>query len=344
MSHRTSVIAVLAAAQLACAAAAPAAAAPQPLEPGPWKPGELLSLNLSQSAFSTNWSGGDMGSVVWVLGSASSAERQFTRHFDLANALTLAYGQTTRQSADPAHPGQRVWDAPDKTTDQILFESTGRFTLDAYADPYVALRAESQFQDQSNPAGTLDLNPVKIKESAGIARVLAQGNDHQTITRLGFGLRQTFGRVLLSAAPRTVERFRSDDGGFEWQTDVKQPILGNKVLFTGSLLVFQPVFYSKASALQQFDRDVQAADPGTAAVADDWKVTNVNLQSTFAAQITKAIAVNLFVQYVYLRFDEAASVDNTLPLDERMAEVDRNVRKAGQFKETLALGFTYRLF
>jgi hypothetical protein len=333
---------------LSALAGAARAADPKPIEPGPWKIGEVVSLNLSQSSFSTNWSGGDQGSLVWVLGSATTAERQFTKRFNLSDALTLAYGQTTRQQNDPSHPGQRVWSTPDKTTDQLLFESVGRFTLDAWADPYFALRAESQFKDQSSPLGTLTLNPVKLKESAGIARVLFKTDDREAITRLGFGFRQTMARQLLSAVPKTTTSFTSNDGGFEWQTNVKQPLLQKKVLWTGSLLVFQPIFFSGANDLKAFDRAVRDSAAGyglsTESVADFWRAPDVNLQNTFAAQITKSISVNLVTQLVYDKFDATAKVDNTRPLLLRVPAVYHNIRKAGQFRETLALGFTYRMF
>lgn len=326
-------------------AAAPALAdAPKPAEPGPWKLGEVLALNLSQSSFSSNWAGGDKGSIVWVLNSTTTAERQFTRRFNSSNSLALAYGQTSRQLADPAAPGERVWDSPDKTTDQILFESVGRFTMDAYVDPYFAIRAESQFQDQSNPLGTLQVNPIRLKETAGIARVLEKTEDREAITRLGFGFRQTLGRTLTSASPKTTKSYSSNDGGFEWQTNVKRPVLEKKVLWTASLLVFQPVFYSRSAALKDFDREALAAFPGRESVEDFWLATDVNLQSTWSAQITKGIGVNLFAQWIYDKFDAAANVDNAQPLAARIAEVDRNTRKAGQFKQTLALALTYRMF
>jgi hypothetical protein len=342
MRHRIAVLLLALAATPAFAADAPA-----PNTPGPWKFGEVLSLNLSQSSFSTNWNGGDKGSMVWVLGSAGTAERQFTPHFNLQNALTLAFGQTTRQEADPADPGKRVWSTPDKTTDQILFESTGRWTYDRYVDPYVALRVESQFRDQSNPIGVVTFNPVRLKESAGLARVLFKTDERQAITRFGFGFRQTMSRTLTGLSPRTTTSATTNDGGFEWQTDIKQPILQKKVLWTGSLLVFQPVFFSGASALDQFDRDA-ADSAGTAAkpeaIAGFWRATDVNLQNTFAAQITRSISVNLVTQFLYDKYDATTAVDNTKPLSLRVPAVLHNVRKAGQFKEVLALGFSYRLF
>lgn len=119
----------------------------KPVEPGPWKPGATLGLNLSQSAFSSNWAGGDKGSIVWVLQSTLTAERQFSTSFNLLNTLQLAYGQTARQAIDPASPGHSVWSQPDKTTDQIAFESVGRFSLQRAVDPYLALKLDSQFRD-----------------------------------------------------------------------------------------------------------------------------------------------------------------------------------------------------
>ena len=335
--------AVLAAACLACACAVARADDPKPVEPGPWKFGELVSVNLSQSTFSTNWSGGDRGSIVWVIGSASTAERQFSRRFNSTSSLLLAYGQTARQVEDPSQPGRRVWDSPDKTTDQILLESVGRFTLDRFVDPYLALRAESQFRDQNNPLGTLNLNPVKLKETAGAARMLVKAEDRETVTRLGFGFRQNIGRTLTGVSPRTTSNFTSNDGGFEWQTNVKQPILQKKVLYTATLLVFQPVFFSGAADLEQVDRDAKAAAVPHEAVADRWRETNVNFQNTFSAQITRSISVNLFAQWVYDKLDGGMNLNPKQPIAARLAEIDRNTRKAGQFKETLALGLNYRL-
>lgn len=71
---------------------------------------------------------------------------------------------------------------------------------------------------------------------------------------------------------------------------------------------------------------------------------DVNFQNELSAQITKVVSANLFAQWVYDKFDGSADLDPALPFAVRHAEVDRTVRRAGQFKETLALGITYRLF
>jgi hypothetical protein len=313
------------------------------IQPGEWRFATTLGLNLAQSSFSSNWAGGDQGSIVWTLLTDATAERQF-QTLNWKNVLQLAYGQTAQQRRDPNDPDRLVWDRPDKTTDLIMFESTGRWALGAYVDPYVALRLDSQFRDQSSPLGEISFNPIKLKESAGIARVLRKTADSEAITRLGFGFRQTMAQSFVDPVTLEKDRFVANDGGIEWQTEVTQPLLAKRVLYKSQLLVFQPVFYSGSDDVEAFDVRAAAAFPGHEAVADFWKATDVNWQNTFSAQITKHLGVNLLVQWVYDKFDVAANVDPELPLDVLVAEVDRNVRKAGQFKETLALAFTYALF
>jgi hypothetical protein len=320
-----------------------AADSPKTAEPGPWKLAWVAGLNLSQSSFSDNWAGGDQGSIVWVLNSDTQAERQFSAWYDLSNHLQLAYGQAVQQQPDPADPGRLVWATPRKSNDLILFESVSRFTLGGWVDPYAALRLDSQFQDASSPLGTVTLSPIKLAESAGIAKALQKTDERELITRLGFGFREILARQFDPATGAKV-RVSTNDGGFEWQTSATQPILDKKVLYQGQLRVFQPVFFSRSGALEQFDRDAQAFDPGREAVAVFWKSPTVDFRSAFTAQITKIIAVNLAVQWTYLKFDPATDVDNTKPIADRIRAVDRGVRKGGQFREALAIGLTYSLF
>jgi hypothetical protein len=342
---------MLAAALLALAGGPPARADEKATpEPGPWKLGTNVGLNLSQSAFSANWAGGDRGSWVWVLTSQSDAERQFSRSFNWANKVNLAYGQTAKQSPGTDATELR-WESPDKTTDLIALQSVARWTLGALIDPYVAFNAETQFQDQSDPRGTLTLNPVKLKESAGLARLLFKTADSEGLTRLGFGFRQTLARAFIDASGGATRSFTSNDGGIEWQTDVKQPLLAERVLYKGTLLVFQPVFYSKSGDLETVDDLLRDAYPGRESVGGFWRMTDVNFTNDFSAQITKNLGVNLAVQWVYDKFDVAALVDPALArsadpavLAAYAAQVDKNVRKGGQFREVLALALTYRLF
>lgn len=328
-------------------ASLPAAARAAEVVPGPWAFKSDAVLTLTQSTFSSNWAGGDRGAIVWVLGTDTNAGRQFSRSFNLANHLVLAYGQTSKQVPDGS---ELKWDTPEKSTDKIEFESVGRWTLQKFVDPYLGLRLDSQFLDQSSPIGDLYLTPIRLKESAGVARVLRKTEDSETITRLGFGFRQTIARNFVDAVTKATASSTSNDGGIEWQTDVIQPLFEKKVLYKGQLLVFQPVFFSNSSDLEDFDARVIAGEPGfpavpdREAVADFWRSPDVNFQNTFSAQITKYLGVALFMQLVYDKFDAAANVDGSRPLTELAPEIQRNIRKAGQFKETLALTLSYRLF
>jgi len=337
---------------LACLLLAPwARAEDRPARaPGPWGFETTLGLNLSQSAFSSNWAGGDDGSLVWVLSSRSRAERQFSPTFLWTNALDVAYGQTAKQTQAADGSGRR-WDRPDKTTDEIALRSVARWTLGGVVDPYTALEVQSQFRDQSDARGTLLWNPVRIKASAGAARVLWRDADGQALTRLGFAFRETFARSFSDALGLRQEHFSSQDGGLEWQTELKRPLLEKKVLLTSSLRAFQPVLYSRADALDRVDRALRLAYPGRESVAGFWRATDLDWQTDFSAQITKGLGVQLTVQWVYDKFDAAALVDPALAESgdpavraAYAAQVDKNVRKAGQFREVLAVAITYRLF
>jgi hypothetical protein len=315
----------------------------KPVEAGPWKLAWVAGLNLSQSSFSDNWAGGDRGSIVWVLTSDTKAERQFSTKFNLSNHLQLAYGQTIQQQPDPTDPARLVWASPQKSNDLIQYESVGRFTLGGWVDPYAALHLDSQFQDESSTRGSIPFSPVKLTESAGISRALLKTEDSELITRLGFGFREVFARQFEPATGQKVH-VTSNDGGVEWQTNATQPLFEKKVLYKGQLRVFRPVYFSQSGDLDRFDQDARAFAPERASVADYWQAPNVDFQNLFTAQITKILAVNLAVQWVYLKFDPATSIDNTKPIADRIALVDHGVRKGGQFREALAIGLTYTLF
>jgi hypothetical protein len=322
--------------------------ADEPLEPGPWNYGAVVGLNLNQSAFSDNWSGGDNGAINWVLGADLEAKRQFSRTFNLSNELHLAFGQTQKQEADPSDPGDKDWTHPDKTTDLIQFESVGRWTLSLWLDPYLALRLDSQFVDQSSSLGDLLFNPVKVAETAGVAHAFIEEEERQVVARAGFGFRQSFAKEFTDDLGDETERFVTHDGGFEFQTDAKLPLANDRVLYEGKLQLFWPVFYDKSGDLEDFDALALAANPAREEVQDFWKDPDINFQNTFTSEITSWLNVNLYVQWVYDKYDaatdvmlEGADTDSAI-LDKAIGVVDGSVRKSGQFKQTLGVGLTYR--
>ena len=118
-------------------------------------------------------------------------------------------------------------------------------------------------------------------------------DEAELISRLGFGLRQVYAK---SFEPSTLRKLssNSNDGGFEFQTDVTEPMLDKKIIYKGQLLVFWSVFYSKSDELEDFDRRVTAGEgaippsPAHESVGDFWKEPDVSFQNTFTAGITEA--------------------------------------------------------
>jgi hypothetical protein len=313
--------------------------------PGPWAYSVVVGLTLGQSAFSDNWAGGDKGTINWILNANLDAKRQLNPKVNLTEQLQLAYGQTSSQRGDA---GERTWSRPDKTTDLILFESVARFTLQKFVDPYVSLRLDSQFLDESDPIGELMFNPVKLTETAGVARVLDRGEDREWIARTGFGFRQSFARAFTDSTGDRTERFSTNDGGLEFQSTAKYPMAEKKIVYDGKLLVFWPVFFSKSEDLEEFDRIAIAADPAREGIADFWKSPDVNFQNTFTSSITSWLNVNLYLQWVYDRFDAATDIavegveGDGAALERLSREIDAGIRKSGQFKQTLGIGLTYK--
>ena len=226
--------------------------------PGPWTYEMVGGITLTESAFSDNWSGGDGGSVNWVVHGVLDAKRQVSSKFNWSSELQLAYGQTSAQSADPANPNRQKWSAPDKTTDLIMFESVGRFTLGKFVDPYLSFRLDSQFLDESDPLGKLEFNPVKLTETMGIARVLdcraadTSGCKAEWIARVGVGFRQAFASAFVDTTGDATERFSANDGGLEFQSTAKYPMANDRITYEGILVFFRVL--SERRHLTEFDR------------------------------------------------------------------------------------------
>jgi hypothetical protein len=312
------------------------------LEPGRWYPSLESGLNITQSAYSNNWGGGDKGSVVWALITNGTLENQLNEKANTKSALKLAFGQTHQQTV--RGDGARVWDKPEKSTDLVDLESILRFTLGWVVDPYVSGRFESQFQDVSDPSGrTLYLNPLKFKESGGVARAFIKEEKRELLSRFGFTFRQSSRRFFVDAADGETRTETTNDGGLEWVTDYKTSVFDGQVAWTTKLGLYQPVFYSFRDILDGLSADDLAAAGLPSDVADYPMTLAVDWENIFSTQITKYLSVNLYLRWLYDKYD------NTVPPKEAAAgglanpgDVLGAIRKTGQFKQTLSIGITYR--
>jgi hypothetical protein len=270
-----------------------------------WKASVDANLTLTENAYSDNWVGGEVGSFSWAANSNALAEKQISSKVNNKNTLKLSFGQTHSQDKETKN-----WSKPVKSTDLIDFETVFRFTLGGFVDPFLAGRIETQFLDASDPLKNRLLNPITFTESFGMAKVLVKEEKREWTTRLGFGLKQRLNReVLVDTLTGRRETQTNNDGGLISDSDLKIPLAHEKILYTSKLTIYKALFFSEANKLK--------GKPN----ADYWKAPDINWESTFTADITKYLMVNLYVQLLY----------------------DKEIALGGRLKQTLALGMTFKL-
>jgi hypothetical protein len=269
----------------------------------PWTLSVDANLTLTQNAYSDNWVGGEAGALSWTLNSNSLAEKQLSSKIHNKNTLKLFFGQTHNQDIET-----KKWAKPVKSTDLIDFETVFRFTLGAFVDPFAAGRVESQFLDASDPEKDRYINPVKFTESIGIAMVLIKKEKREWTARLGGGIRQYLNRDALNPITSERETLTSNDGGLVFDSEFKTTLAEDRLTYNSKLTVFKALFYSEKDELKGLPNE------------DYWKSPDVNWENIFTAGITKYLMVNLYVQLLY----------------------DKEIALGGRFKQTLALGLTYK--
>lgn len=288
-----------------------AAPADEAALPVGWQVSSDINLTLTQNAYTDNWDGGETGALSWVFNSNTLAENQLTDVVNNKNTLKLSFGQTHKQDGN-----SKEWDKPSTNTDLIDFGSVFRFGYGWPVDPFASGRVESRFLDTSDPEKTHTLNPTTFTESVGIARVFIKEEKRDWTTRVGGAVRQHLNRNALPEGADELpegeakrENIFTNDAGVEFVSVFRTPLADGAITLTSDLTVYQALYYSGSDALE--------GSPG----ADYWKSMDINWENTFSAGITKHIVVNLYVQVLYDK------------------EIDADVR----LKETLSLGFTFKL-
>lgn len=268
-----------------------------------WQPAVDLMFTLTQNVYSDNWSGGDLGSVTWAGTGNFGLQRQFAAPWHWRNQLKLAYGQTHNQDGET-----KDWFHPFKSSDLIDFESLLRWQKWTAAQPYVALRVITQFEDARIETAKLHLNPLNLTESVGAARQLYQHEDDEFLARLGFGLRQLINREFVNGYSQT-RTVTTNDGGLEFVLDGKYKIPSSSINWTTKLTTFKALFNSKSDEFKGESNE------------DYWQAIDLNWENTFSAQLSKYLAVSLYVQWLY----------------------DKEIDLGGRFKETMSLNLTWKI-
>jgi hypothetical protein len=269
----------------------------------PWNMLIDASLTMTENSYTDNWVGGESGSANWMFLSNSFAEKQLTPIVNNKNVLKLQFGQNNIQDKVT-----KKWRKPEKSNDLIDFESVFRFKIDKWVEPFASGRIESSFFDNSDPKKSLYFNPVTLTESGGAIRVLMKENTREWTARLGAGFREHIQRDLLDQATGSRSTQTTTDGGLEFVNDLRTPLAGDRINFQSKLIIFKAFFNSKSKDLKGLPQE------------NYWKSPDVNWENIFNIFITKYFVINLYTQLLY----------------------DKEIDKAGRFKETLGLGLNWK--
>ncbi|HSG99247.1 MAG TPA: DUF3078 domain-containing protein, partial [candidate division Zixibacteria bacterium] len=261
-----------------------------------WKVSVDASLAATQSSYSDNWVGGELGSFNWTFISNSSAEKQLSPKVHTATTLKLSFGQTYSQVRNES--GAARWLRPEKSTDLIDLESVLSFPLHRFVDPYAALRVETQFFDGSYRPIKRYFSPAKITESFGGQHIFSDTERLKLKSRVGFALRQIVTSVITDTVTEATSRESTNDGGIESVTDLKAA-LNSKLSYTSKLSLYKAFFFSK-----------EDSSPN-----DYWKAADVNWEHIVTAQIAKYLQTVLYFQLLYDKeIDKGVRVKQTLGL------------------------------
>ena len=271
-----------------------------------WKIEADASLSMNQNAYSDNWSGDEKGSISWVSRLNLLAEQQLNPQMLNKNTAKLAFGQTHTQYVDD--DGDKQWQRPDKTTDQIELEGLMIFTHNGFVDPYAGVKFKSQFLDE-RMVETKTINPIELTESFGVSKFLIKEEKKELSTRLGGAFKQYMNSH--------DEIDNTNDGGIEFVASYKTPLAKEMITFNSDLNIDKALYFSEEDDVKDTDFE------------DAWKAPRVNWENIFSASLTKLININFNFTLIYNEMD--INVDG-MPLDEL------------QYKQILSLGLTYKLF
>ena len=269
-----------------------------------WTASVDASVMVTQNAYTENWVGGEIGSMSWIVLSNSLAEKQLHPKVHTRNTLKLQFGQNHMQDKET-----KDWGKPIKSNDLIDFESVFRFSLGGYVDPFASSRIEPQFLDKRDSLKDRYINPLTLTESLGIAKVLVKEEKCDWTARLGAGFREHINRARLDAKTGKHKTKVSADSGLVFVNEFATPLAQERISLTCKLIVFQTLFYSESDELKSL--------PGE----NYWKFPDIEWENIFSASITQYLMVNLYTQFLY----------------------DKEIDRAGRFKQTLSLGVAYNL-
>jgi hypothetical protein len=246
----------------------------------------------------------------WTGGEAGSINWIANANLWLESQLSVKFNwsNTLKLSFGQTHiqdKDTKNWSKPQKSSDRIFFESVTKLTAGGLVDPYYSLTLESQFLDASNSQIDRYLNPITVNQAVGVSRTFIDTTLTKFTSRLGLALQHFSDNQIVDIENQEKNRRTTTSAGFTWVTDLDHTTPDERLNYVTKLRVFWAVANSKSDELEN----------------DYWKTPDVAWEHSVSASITSLLQVQLYLEFQY----------------------DKEISKVGRFKETLALGISYRL-
>jgi len=235
-----------------------------------WKKTGDFSLLLSQSYYSDNWVGSEIGNVNWTASLNFIMEKQLNAMLYDKNTLIMSFGQTHNQVRDDA--GDLYWEKPTISTDLIDYENMLSFTLQKFVDPYLALRWESKFIDEADTLETFYINPNTLTLSLGAKKSLITKDNQSLETRLG-------------AAYKNI--FNQDSDIDNMNNAGAEMVVAYWYLFPSELGKFD-------SSLRLYQALMSSED-----ITDEWKAMDVEFKNTLTLKLSSYVGFKLYAEVLY---------------------------------------------
>ncbi|MDR2727500.1 MAG: hypothetical protein LBB56_00055 [Chitinispirillales bacterium] len=267
------------------------------------------------NSYNESWDSMESGSLLWNARSTTSAKKQLREGLYNENTLKLAFGQIKFADRE-----SKKWSPPEKSTDLIDLETLLKLKMKSLsADPFLSLRAVSQFYDTRDPDNYRYANPLTLTNSFGAAKYLFRQPDISWQMRLGGALRLNIDRDTVPY--KYIDGLRESgrretsvitDAGLELITEFKIK-RSDAAHITGKLTVFEAL--ARPYHLQ----------------THGWRRPDVSFETAVNVNITKRLIVNYMAELIYDReIDSAPGIRQTLSAGLSLSFENEHLKKRRQ--------------
>ncbi|MCL2690083.1 MAG: hypothetical protein FWE57_09605 [Chitinispirillia bacterium] len=259
--------------------------AQEPSEKSHWRLSADAMVTFTFNSYNESWDRLESGSLLWIGRSTSFAAKQLSDRLYHENTLKLAFGQIKYAQRE-----SKKWSSPRKSTDLIDLETSLKLKVNRFsADPFLSLRAVSQFYDTRECDNYRYANPLTLTKSLGAANYLIKQPNVSWQMRLGGALRLNIDRDTIPYQ-YVNDRWESGkretsvitDAGTELVTEFKMR-RADKGNIACKLTVFEAL--ARPSHLQ----------------TEGWRYPDVSFETTININITRHLIFNYMTRIVYDR-------------------------------------------